>query len=212
MTTQNLKFKIQNTKFLKIVLVIVISCLAVVVFINTVYTAFNFYKVQTPQPNSIQNLKFKIQNSGNTDVDESFKMGLEMFEINKKMLEQLKLIRKDMDNLEPSLKMLKQQYEYHKLIHKELLKQIKIKNDNMKLADEGLRLGRKSAKIQADLYNIQLQLYNRQLKSQKLSSAGLKKARKLLSLAKETNALGEKGIDLPVKMQKYIKKMFGFGF
>lgn len=206
----NYKLRITNLgiKIFKIALGVLLSCLALVVFITTVYTSFNFYKVQTQQPNS----KFKIQNSSGEDVDESFKMGLEMFEINKKMLEQLKIIRKDVDNLEPSLKMLKQQYEYHKLIHMELLRQIKIKNDNMKLADEGLRLGRISKRIQQDLYKIQLQLYNRQIQSQTLSSNGLKKAKKLLAIAKETNALGEKGIDLPVKMQKYIKKMFGFGF
>lgn len=209
---KNYKLGISNLgmKFFKIFLVIILSCLALFVFINTVYTSFNFYKAQTQATKF--NSKFKIQNLSVNDVDESFKMGLKMFAINKKMLEQIKLIRKDMDNLEPSLKMLKEQYQYHKLIHKELLRQMQMKEENLKLADQGLRLGKRSAKIQQDLYKIQLQLYNRQLQSQKLSSAGLIKARKLLALAKETNAIGEKGIDLPVKMQKYLKKMFGFGF
>jgi len=212
MKIQNPKSKIQNyrIKFFKVFLVITLSCLAWFVFINTVYTAFNFYKVQTQQPTL--NSKLSTLNSQTNDVDESFKIGQEMLKINKKMLEQIKLIRKDVDNLEPSLKMLKEQYEYHNLIHKELLRQIQLKEKSFKLADEGLRLGRISKKIQEDMYKIQLQLYTRQIQSQKLSSQGLKKAKKLLSLAKETNALGEKGIDLPVKMQKYLKKMFGFGF
>ena len=138
-------------------------------------------------------------------------IGERMFNINKKMFSQLKVIDRDLKNLKPNYELLLEQKKAHLAISGELDKQVLVAERSMQANKEYVYYLRQSMAVQNKLFVLQKRLKEKQEKSLKLTSEGVQKARESLTLAKETNALGKEGLEVGAKISKQIQKVLGGG-
>lgn len=143
--------------------------------------------------------------------DESFEIGKHLMDVNNHMLEQLKIMNKELDTLKPSYELLVYQRDRHKELIEELDRQIILKDRSIKIANEMYALLLQSAKVQDEITVLQKKLYTKQKVSLKLSRDGIKKAEDMLVMAKETQKIGEEGLAMAEKINEKIKGMFSFG-
>lgn len=178
---------------------------AFAVFMCVSFAAFSLSMAQ-----SVKTQK-EIKKSALSFQDESFELGKHMMETNKRMFEQLKVMNKEMDSLKPSYELLVYQRDRHKELIEELDRQIILKDRSIKIANEMYALLVESTKVQDEISALQKKLYEKQKASLKLSRSGIQKAEEMLFMAKETQKIGEEGIEMAGKISEKIKGMFNFG-